>query len=152
VKVFVVRHAKAGDRDKWTEPDEIRPVTKSGRRQAEALVDLLASERISRIVSSAYLRCVQTVEPLAAARGLEVEGDDALAEGAPLDAALQLIDRVGDGGVHCTHGDVMDDLIAHLARRGVAGADPSLMKKGSTWVLEGDDGAFTRATYLPPPA
>ena len=152
MKVFVVRHAKAGDRTSWTQADEHRPLTKSGRRQAEALVDLLAAERITRVVSSPYVRCVQTVAPLAAARGLEVELDAALAEGAPLDAVLDLIDRAGSGALHCTHGDVGTDLIDDLADRRVTGADASLMKKGSTWVLEGADRAFTRATYLPPPA
>jgi 8-oxo-dGTP diphosphatase len=152
VNLFVVRHAKAGDREKWTDPDELRPLTKPGRRQAEGLVDLLAGDRITKVVSSPYVRCVQTVEPLAKSRDLPVELDDALAEGARLEDVHALIERVGDGAVLCTHGDVFWDLIGDLARRGVSGADPDLMKKGATWVLEGDDAAFSRATYLPPPA
>lgn len=152
MKVFVVRHAKAGDRDKWTRPDEIRPLTKAGRSQAAGLVEQLADARITRVISSRYERCTQTVLPLAKARELPLETDDALAEGARLDSVLSLIGRAGDGAVLCTHGDVGTDLLAELARRGVAGADPSLMKKGSTWVLEAEGGTFSRATYLPPPA
>jgi 8-oxo-dGTP diphosphatase len=153
VKVFVVRHAKAGDREKWTQPDEQRPLTKSGRRQAEGLVDLLANEHVVRIISSAYLRCVQTVEPLAKTRGLEVETHPAMAEGASLRDALRLIKEAGDGAVHCTHGDVLELALEHLAEKGVPGADPSKGQKGSTWVLEAAGASeFTRATYLPPPA
>ena len=40
--LLVVRHAHAGDREKWEGPDERRPLTKKGRRQAAGLVDLLA--------------------------------------------------------------------------------------------------------------
>ncbi len=152
MKVFVVRHAKAGDRDKWTRPDELRPLTKPGRAQAAALVELLAHEPITRVASSPYERCVQTVLRLAKARGYEIDVEDALAEGARLGAVYDVIARAGDRAVHCTHGDVLEDLIRDLADRGVEGADPFLMKKGSTWVLEGTDGTFSRATYLAPPA
>ncbi len=153
MKIFVVRHAKAGNREKWTRPDELRPLTKAGRAQATALVDLLAAEHVTSVVSSRYERCIQTVLPLAKERGLPVGTDEALVEGARLDEVLALLSRAGDGAVLCTHGDVLEDLVGDLARRGVDGAEAPLMKKGSTWVLEGTDGTtFSRATYLPPPA
>jgi phosphohistidine phosphatase SixA len=152
VKVFVVRHAKAGDREKWTKPDDLRPLTAPGRAQAVALVDQLADFKIDRVLSSRYARCVQTVEPLAAARGLVVEPDEALVEGASLDDALALITGLTGPAALCTHGDVMGDLTDHLARSGVPGIDPSLGKKGSTWVLDVSDGVVTTGTYLEPPA
>ena len=145
--------SKAGDREKWTEPDELRPLTKSGRRQAEGLVSLLENEPIGLIVSSSYARCVQTVEPLAAAQDKQVElHDDALAEGAHTAATFDLIESAGEGAALCTHGDVLGNVIGELAELGTPGADPFLMKKGCTWVLERSSGTFTRATYLPPPS
>jgi hypothetical protein len=81
VSVLLVRHAKAGDREKWDAPDDLRPLTAKGEAQAEALVDLLAGYDIDRVLSSPYLRCTQTVAPLASARGLAVEPCDDLAEG-----------------------------------------------------------------------
>ena len=79
---YVVRHAKAGDRSDWTGDDRMRPLTKSGRRQAEALADMLDREPIDKILSSGYLRCMQTLEALGTRRKLPVEPVEELEEGA----------------------------------------------------------------------
>ncbi|MEA2687050.1 MAG: 8-oxo-(d)GTP phosphatase, partial [Actinomycetota bacterium] len=54
--LLVVRHAHAGDREAWVGPDERRPLTKKGRRQATGLVEVLADYNVGRIVSSHYVR------------------------------------------------------------------------------------------------
>ncbi|MEX0874977.1 MAG: phosphoglycerate mutase family protein [Actinomycetota bacterium] len=151
-KVFFIRHAKAGDRARWTDPDHLRPLTKAGWRQAEALVDQLASDQIARILSSHYVRCMQTVEPLARARSLEVTHHPALVEGAPKKNSLELIEGATEALALCTHGDVMQNVIGHLQDGGVEGADDTLGKKGATWVLTVDGGRVSKAVYLPPPA
>ena len=140
--VLLVRHAAAGDRDAWDAPDQLRPLDGHGLAQAESLVDLLAGFPVERVLSSPYLRCTQTVEPLAAARGLEVEPCEELAEGGAA-AALVLVRRLleGPGVVLCTHGDVME---AVLDGRGVSRTRET--EKGATWAVE--PGA---ARYLPPP-
>lgn len=62
-------------------PDEYqRPLADLGLRQAEALVDVLVRESPTRVVSSPYLRSVQTVAPTAAALGLAVERRHVLQE------------------------------------------------------------------------
>jgi len=76
---------------------------------------VLGARDVCRVVSSPYTRCVQTVEPLAAALGLPVEIDDGLAEGAGL-AAQALLEA--DGVVACTHGDVIHDLTGRGASQG----------------------------------
>jgi 8-oxo-(d)GTP phosphatase len=81
-KVFLVRHASAGNRKKWTGDDRLRPLDEHGFREAEGLVELLQEGRPTRVLSSGYVRCRQTVEPLAEALGLEVEEYAELAEGA----------------------------------------------------------------------
>lgn len=48
-------------------------LTGLGREQAEALVERLAGERIGAIVTSDLVRTQQTAEPLAAARGIDIE-------------------------------------------------------------------------------
>jgi len=111
----LVRHASAGDRAHWVGDDRLRPLDERGRRQAEALVDDLRPFNVRRVVSSPYTRCVETVEPLAAARGLEVELDDRLAEGAGYVAA-ELLDE--EGVVACTHGDVAHDLLGRGLKKG----------------------------------
>lgn len=151
-KVFLIRHAKAGDRDEWKDPDHLRPLTKAGRKQADALVVLLAGEDISHVSSSYYVRCVQSVEPLAKAHGLQVEHHPALVEGAPTSEALAVIENAAEPVALCTHGDVMQNVVGRLQDAGVDGADPSLAKKASTWVLKVDRGRVVRAQYLTPPA
>jgi 8-oxo-(d)GTP phosphatase len=150
--VYLLRHAKAGDRAAWTENDRLRPLTKKGRAQAEALVRTFDSVQLDRVVSSPYDRCVQSVRPLALARSLPVEEDETLSEGAPTGAVLELLRSLGGAVMVCSHGDVIPEAIDALGRRGVDIADPPRWKKGSTWVLERDGGLFTRARYLPPPA
>ena len=51
-----------------------------GVAQAAGLVDRFDGVRVTAIYSSPLARCVQTVEPLAAARRLSVRTDDALIE------------------------------------------------------------------------
>lgn len=133
MSVLLVRHAKAGDRETWDAPDDLRPISAKGQAQAGALVDLLAGYEIDRVLSSPYLRCTQTVAPLAAARGLTVEPCDDLAEGegrAGVALARSLVSEPGYT-VLCSHGDVVEEVLDAL---GVE-RDGST-RKGATWVLE----------------
>jgi broad specificity phosphatase PhoE len=85
------------------------------------------------------------VAPLAGARGLTVESTGDLAEGAGA-AARRLVATIGGDAVLCTHGDVLYDVLA-----GVDLPWNAPMKKGSTWVLDVQDGRVVDARYLPPP-
>lgn len=152
--VYLVRHAKAGDRSRWEGDDRTRPLSGTGRAQAAALVERLADATFEHIVASPYVRCLETVLPLASARGIALEPDEALAEGASLDAALALLRKHSVGGaVLCSHGDVIPMLLDHLAGQGVDLGPGPQCAKGSTWVLETDpQGEVRRARYLGPPA
>ena len=148
--VFLVRHAKAGSREGWERPDRERPLSKSGRRQAEGLVTLFGRDPVTRVMSSPYARCMQTVEPVAAARGLKVEPDRRLAEGAGPEAALDLITAT-DGAVLCSHADVVAAVVMTLADRGTPLRPGPAWDKGSTWALEVSGGRVVSGRYLPPP-
>jgi 8-oxo-dGTP diphosphatase len=155
--LVLVRHAKAGSRSAWTQDDDIRPLTPAGVRQAEALVDRLAGGPVERILSSRFVRCVQTVAPLAERLDLEVEHHPALAEEAALDDTEALLaELAGTEAVLCTHGNVMSALLDRLRRRGVklgGRRHSGGGGKGSLWVLEGNGGdGWSRATYEPPPS
>ncbi len=142
VTILFVRHAVAKARHRWDDDDELRPLTSRGRAQAEALVDLLANYGITRVLSSPSVRCIETVEPLAAARALSVEVEDALAEGHGKRAA-EYVRAMLDAGADvalCSHGDVIPDVVEAL------GFDCRWCAKGSVWVLDGRG-----ATYVPPP-
>jgi 8-oxo-dGTP diphosphatase len=118
VSVVLLRHASAGDRDAWEGDDLLRPLDERGRRQALALREL-AERGIGRIASSPYVRCIETVEPLAATLAIEIEIDERLAEGADPDDALAFLAKL-DGGVACTHGDVVEALLGHTVKKGAA--------------------------------
>src|SRR6476660_9502776 len=111
--VHVVRHAKAKNRVEWTEPDELRPLTKRGRRQAAGLAERLRDHGATRLVSSPYRRCVETLDELARALDLPIETTELLAEGASGASALDLVLTLSrsESVVCCTHGDVLFDLM-----------------------------------------
>src|SRR5581483_1953225 len=141
--VLLVRHARAGDRAGWAGDDRLRPLDRRGRRQAEALAPLLAERGVTRLLSSPYVRCVQTFVPAAAALGLELERTDALAEGARGEDVLRLLRSV-EGGVPAlsTHGDVIAELLGPDAEA----------KKGSFWELDLAADELSARAYFPPPA
>ncbi|WP_300765922.1 NUDIX hydrolase [uncultured Bifidobacterium sp.] len=61
--LILVRHAKAEPRKQWRGVDEDRPITPKGAAAAYALVRELACFAPSRLVSSSWLRCMQTLAP-----------------------------------------------------------------------------------------
>src|SRR5919201_4946395 len=71
--MLLVRHASAGSRETWPHDDRERPLDERGRHQALELVERLRDYPIETICSSPARRCVETVEPLAQARGLSIE-------------------------------------------------------------------------------
>jgi 8-oxo-dGTP diphosphatase len=149
LSVYVVRHGKAGHRETWAGDDDTqRPLTKAGRRQAEALSDRLADAGVKTLWSSPYVRCVQSLEPLADRLGLTLQTDERLAEGVDFENTLELIREAGDGAVLCTHGDVLTDVVNALVRRGTRLTTPPEWRKGSVWVLDRD---LTEAAAEPPP-
>jgi 8-oxo-dGTP diphosphatase len=153
VTVYLVRHAKAGERSVWEGDDQLRPLSGRGHLQARGLLQVLDGAQFDRLLSSPYVRCMETVVPLSGERGVAIEPVDALAEGAALGEALALVRKhTANGAVFCTHGDVVPMLLQHYANHGVdIGAAPQ-WPKGSTWALDTDaTGEVTSVRYLPPP-
>ena len=123
--VLLVRHARAGERDEWRGDDRLRPLDERGDRQAGELVGLLRDYDFDRIVSSPALRCLQTVEPLASARGLKIEEREELWEDWQQTAGAELVRSFeGNVAVSC-HGGLS---------WAVCGED---QKKGEALVLDG---------------
>jgi 8-oxo-(d)GTP phosphatase len=141
MSVLLVRHAAAG-KSTSAPDDHLRPLDKRGRAQADGLLDALAPYGVRRILTSPYVRCRQTVEPLSRALGLPIEDVSELVEGSTAEDVLRLVKSLdAETVVLCTHGDVVHELLGEES------------KKGSTWVLEvSPDGVLARREYLPPPA
>jgi len=123
--LLVIRHANAGDRQAWRGDDRKRPLDDRGRKQAAALAEELAAFSVDRVLSSPYDRCVQTVEPLAASKGLTVEVREELGEERQSTDGAQLVRSLaGQPVAVCVHGGLSD----------VAFGEPQ--KKGETLVVE----------------
>jgi 2,3-bisphosphoglycerate-dependent phosphoglycerate mutase len=73
--LYLVRHAHSD----WT-PDEMRPLSASGRAAAERVADVLAPMGVVSIHSSDFARAVETVRPLADRLGLTIETHPELRE------------------------------------------------------------------------
>ena len=139
--VLLLRHAVAGHGTDAPD-DHLRPLDERGRRQADRLPDALAGYDVQRVLTSPYVRCRQTVEPLAGSLGLPIEERPELAEGSTAEDVHRLVDALdGETAVLCTHGDVVSEVLGEES------------KKGSTWVLEvGQDGSLERRDYIAAPA
>lgn len=123
--LLLVRHARAGERSEWEGDDRERPLDPVGVEQAGELDELLSGLPINAVYTSPYRRCVQTVEPLAAARSLAIEERDELGEERQTDGKALLRALAGRDVVVCGHGG----LEAALDR-------PPKWRKGSTFVVD----------------
>jgi 2,3-bisphosphoglycerate-dependent phosphoglycerate mutase len=70
--LVIVRHAEAEVRDIGGPSEDRRPLTARGRRQADAIVERLASFNPAEIHSSPYERAVATVVPTAQHLGIPI--------------------------------------------------------------------------------
>ena len=172
--VELVRHAKAYGRDRWWDKaDRERPLTEAGFAQARELGrQLAAGGPIAGLYSSPFVRCVQTLEPLAEMLGAKIVEEEALGEATTLpvhdggDAwvasawlggrAVALIDRlVGEheGGriVLCSHGDVVPAVTALLVGRDALPLDDVRCRKGGRFVFEFEGSRCTGVSSRPAP-
>jgi 8-oxo-dGTP diphosphatase len=151
-QLYVVRHAKAGERRLWDGDDVERPLSKKGWRQAEIVGERLAQLQPTTLISSPYVRCVQTLEPLGALINTAVVVDPRLSEDEPFEPVLDLLADVADRTVLSTHGDVIPATMDALVRRGMKMNTQPDWRKAAVWVLKRNKrGEIVHATVWPPP-
>ena len=122
--------------------DRARPLDRVGRAVARKLPGRLELYPIERVVSSPYRRCLESVEPLAAARALEVERAEELAPDASLSQLEALLQKLGAETLVSTHREVFERLFdGRIA-----------CEKGGTWVVERRGSRLVPVEYLPPAA
>ncbi|HVX47190.1 MAG TPA: histidine phosphatase family protein [Mycobacteriales bacterium] len=153
--ILLVRHALAGRKSRWHGPDEQRPLDAVGTAQAQRLRDTLPYWSPGRIVSAEKLRCVQTVEPLAAALSLPIEHEPVLTEDCNEGEAFPAITRIeelaaeGSTAVICSQGGVIPTVVAALHVSAGLPLPSIRAKKASTWVLQFAAGHLIHADYYP---
>lgn len=129
--LHLLRHAHAGDPERWDAPDAARPLSEKGRRQAARLGALLAAmdEPPDLFVTSPKVRAAQTAELVAEAIGAAVVVDARLAGGLDVRAVEDiLLESAPDAARPCLVGHdpdfsgILGDLL---------GIAPVPMRKGA---------------------
>ena len=147
-RILLTRHAKAGTRGRWASDDSARPLSERGTAQAEAIVRQLRWFDIDTIVTSPAARCIETVAPLARARGLGSQISEDLWE----EAARAQVEALFEGPktgtrLLCSHRANVRKVLRKLV------GDPAALpfQKGSTWVFDFEGGELAAANYLAAP-
>jgi 8-oxo-dGTP diphosphatase len=147
MRLYLVRHAHAGVRVSTDRHDKYRQLSDRGRQAAEQIANSYGGINVEAIISSPSTRCVQTVEPLAAALKLDVVEDSRLWEDASIDEAIEvLMEHRDSGAVLCSHGNIIPEMLHWLIQDGLKTKGRGCAK-GSVWTLVHKNDSFTRARY-----
>ncbi|QAY69820.1 NUDIX hydrolase [Xylanimonas protaetiae] len=132
--VVVARHGKAMARATWPGDEATRPLTPIGHAHAAAIVPVLASYGVTRVVSSRWERCAATVAPYVTAARLKPWYSEHLTESdherspARVAATVRELLESPSSAVLCTHRPVLPtvlDVLGQHSRRAVADRLPS---------------------------
>lgn len=147
--VIVIRHTKAKPRSTWAGAEGERSLAATGKRQALAAGRLMEAWGPEKLISSPWVRCMQTLYPYAKNQGLPIKEKRALTEAAnersPKAAAKiveSLFDKYDKPVALCTHRPVLPTILGVLTprlplslSRHLPTEDPYL-KPGEMWVLQ----------------
>jgi phosphohistidine phosphatase len=113
VRLYLVRHAEAAS----GEPDDLRPLTPSGREAARALGARLAAEgaRPDLVLSSPLLRARETAAELCRVLACAAEPDERLAPGATAEGVRAAIAGRGEQVVVIGHQSDCGQIAAELS-------------------------------------
>jgi 8-oxo-dGTP diphosphatase len=148
-RIYLIRHVHAGDRKRWQKADELRPISLKGEKQADALRDYLSGFPLTAVFSSSYVRCVQSMGPLAGVLGVRLEVEPSAVENEPPEGFIKAMHQwMGQAITVCSHGDIISGTVGLLAAEGVPMDGPMASEKGSIWILETSHGRVRSGRYL----
>lgn len=117
-QLHLLRHADAGDPLAWHGPDDHRPLSDKGRKQADRLGRFLAAMGFGpdMILTSPMARAAQTAEIVGEHLGVVVTVDDRLAESLGLGELERVLRDAGDPDrpIVVGHDPDFSDLVAIL--------------------------------------
>ncbi len=140
--LYLLRHAKAGERLDDTGADRDRPLSKKGLEQAQAIAQYLSNKEVVTILSSPFQRCIETVQPLSILSEVEIIKDPVLGEDASIEGLRGIISRyvskttseiARSSIVICTHGNVVPAIIEII---GLYSNDTIRCAKGSLYEID----------------
>lgn len=139
MRLYLVRHAWAGQRDESKHPDDrLRPLTEKGKKRFRRQMELLVERGfdVVHVATSPLVRCRQTAEILAAQspHRPDVTDMEALAPGAELAPLIAWTHQQSEGDVAwVAHAPDVNELAAALIGTGSASVD---FAKGAVAAIE----------------
>lgn len=119
--IIALRHGKAVPPSSWDGPDSTRPLLHRGLEQASSVAQAIAAWKPERLLSSTAVRCVSTIEPVAAITGLPVKLSPGISQDAYEDGTSTVNKVVAkrlekkQTTVLCSHGPVLPGIVDAVA-------------------------------------
>lgn len=134
--IIALRHAKAVSPGSWDGPDATRPLLHRGLELSRNVAPAIAAWGPKRLVSSTAVRCLATIEPVAALTGLPVKQSDGISQDAYEDGTAKVRSIVAkrikkrESVVLCSHGPVLPEIIDAIAQATNTPIDAKLRRAG----------------------
>ena len=155
--LVLLRHAKALKRDLWDGDDGDRPLEHVGQIQAAKIPGIYAPYAIEKIYSSDAIRCVQTIEAMAAEYGITPIYSSEISEFGfekdserALDYALSVM-LSDKPSVMCSHNPVLPKLVKKLIGKKNFKRLSAELKPGDSFVLHHRSGDVIAVDWTPAP-
>ena len=155
--LVLLRHTKALKRDLWDGDDGDRPLEHVGQIQAAKIPAIYAPYAIEKIYSSDAIRCVQTIEAMAAEYGITPIYSSEISEFGfekdsekALDYALSVM-LSNKPSVMCSHNPVLPKLVKKLIGKKNFKRLSAELKPGDSFVLHHRDGEVIAVDWTPAP-
>lgn len=152
--LIILRHAKSLERGDWDEEDSLRTLDETGFYQAQLLIKHLAPFAIDELYTSDYTRCVQSVTPLAHARGLSITTVPSLNEESfELDPekAITFANALKQDEKNiliCSHNPVIPSMLRGILSTKLKNKDLIKLDPGDAWIVHRVRGEIVGLDYL----
>jgi 8-oxo-dGTP diphosphatase len=155
--LVLLRHTKALKRDLWDGDDGDRPLEHVGQIQAAKIPAIYAPYAIEKIYSSDAIRCVQTIEVMAAEYGITPIYSSEISEFGfqkdsekALDYALSVM-LSNKPSVMCSHNPVLPKLVKKLIGKKNFKRLSAELKPGDSFVVHHRNGEVIAVDWTPAP-
>ena len=152
--LIILRHTKSLERGDWDQADSHRTLDETGFDQAQLLIKHLAPFAIDELYTSDYTRCVQTVTPLAHARGLSITAVPSLNEESfELDPekAISFANALKQDEKNiliCSHNPVIPSMLRGILNTKLKNKDLIKLEPGDAWIVHRVRGEIVGLDYL----
>ena len=152
--LIILRHTKALERGDWDDLDSKRTLDEKGLQQAANLITHLAPFAIDEIYSSDYLRCVQTVSPLADVRNLRItEIPNLNEENFEIDPERSIsfanaVKQDEKNILLCSHNPVIPTMLRGILNTKLKNKDLIKLEPGDAWIVHRVRGEIVALDFL----